>query len=175
MVSSASLILSTKYRNNLDYKKRFNTFNPDKKIKDTERLLVMRFKWIVALTSLSGLSALLLIVLYSWNLDRFYKIYTTVVLCQFYAPGLLIDPQNCKKLIKNQLLCNFVFLFYFVTAGMNLVVIDFLFIAIGIIGIILNSILLYTTLRSTPKTYFYKEPRVLISPPPRLDHSQVLV
>lgn len=96
MISSASVILVTKYRNHVDSKKRFNDPFSNKKISDNERLLILRFKWIVALTSLAGLSGLLIVILYSWNLDRFFRIYTTVTVCQFYAPGLLIDPNDCN-------------------------------------------------------------------------------
>ena len=95
MISSASVVLVTKYRNHADSKKRFAPFS-NKKTSDTERLLIVRFKWIVALTSLAGLSGLLIVILYSWNLDRFFRIYTTVTVCQFYAPGLLIDPNDCN-------------------------------------------------------------------------------
>ncbi|XP_046641446.1 uncharacterized protein LOC124326582 isoform X1 [Daphnia pulicaria] len=94
--------------------------------------------WILILTCLSIASGLIMLVIYSWNLNRFFKVYTTWEICEFYAPGLLIDPESCKALVT----------------------LHGLMIALGSFAIIVNSAILYSTCRRpinrSKPTYFYK-------------------
>lgn len=52
-------------------------------------------KWIILLSALTIISGLTMVIIYCWNLHRFYGVYTTIEVCEFYAPGLLIDPRAC--------------------------------------------------------------------------------
>ncbi|XP_057376890.1 uncharacterized protein LOC130698100 [Daphnia carinata] len=54
---------------------------------------------ILTLICLSLASGFIMMVIYSWNLNRFFQMYTTWEICEFYAPGLLIDPSMCKALV----------------------------------------------------------------------------
>lgn len=80
---------------------------------------------ILTLTCLSLASGLIMMILYSWNLNRFFQVYTTWEICEFYAPGLLINPSMCKALVT----------------------LHGLMIALGFFAVLINSALLFLTCR----------------------------
>ncbi|KAI9563441.1 hypothetical protein GHT06_010904 [Daphnia sinensis] len=84
-------------------------------------------RWIVTLTCLSLASGLIMMIIYSWNLNRFFRVYTTWEICEFYAPGLLIDPSMCKALVT----------------------LHGLMIALGFFAVLINSALLVLTCRKS--------------------------
>jgi len=112
------------------------------------------------LTCLSIASGIIMLAIYSWNLNRFFKVYTTWEICEFYAPGLLIDPDSCNKFFYISYIINLTNILINLKTGKSLVTLHGLMIALGICAIILNSAILISTCRrpintSKPK-YFYK-------------------
>lgn len=92
MIASATLILLEKYNNSV-------IILSSSQLNGVFFYLIRtdRDFWILTLTCLSLASGLIMVIIYSWNLNRFFQVYTTWEICEFYAPGLLINSSTCKK------------------------------------------------------------------------------